>query len=66
LQAEGAGRTTGPLLDAADKGQGAEVPRRRKQDIIVSLRGIAAVIATLLAFIAALVGIVFVERLLFG
>jgi hypothetical protein len=42
------------------------VPRRRKQDIVASLRGIGAVIATLLGFIAILILIVFVERLAFG
>jgi hypothetical protein len=40
--------------------------RRRKQDIAVSLKGIAAVIATLLAFIIALMVLVALERLVLG
>jgi hypothetical protein len=42
------------------------VPRRRKQDIALSLRGIAAVIATLLAFIIFLMLLVILERLVLG
>jgi hypothetical protein len=42
------------------------VARRRKQDILVSLRGIAATVATLLAFILFLMIFVGLERLVFG
>jgi hypothetical protein len=42
------------------------VARRRKQDIVVSLKGIAAVIATLLAFIVILMIFVALERLVLG
>ncbi|MDR0349928.1 MAG: hypothetical protein LBH64_00040 [Coriobacteriales bacterium] len=40
--------------------------RRRKQDVILSLRGIAAVIATILAFILILMILVIIERLVLG
>jgi hypothetical protein len=42
------------------------VPRKRKQELIVSLRGIAAVIATFLAFLVFLTVLVLLERLVLG
>jgi hypothetical protein len=42
------------------------VSRRRKQDIALSLRGIVAVIAALLAFIVFLMVFVILERLVLG
>jgi hypothetical protein len=42
------------------------VARKRKQDMVASLRGIAAIIATILAFIAILILLVLIERLVLG
>jgi hypothetical protein len=42
------------------------LPHRHKQDIVDSLRGIAAVIAMLLVFIAILGGIVLIEWAILG
>jgi hypothetical protein len=42
------------------------VPRRRKQDIVASLRGMAILVVTLLAFIVFLILFVMFERLVLG
>jgi hypothetical protein len=42
------------------------MPRRHKQDVIASLRGIFTVIAMMLVFIAFLALVVIVERLALG
>ena len=38
------------------------MPRRRKQDILVSVRAILAIIAMILAFLVLLTGLVLLER----
>jgi hypothetical protein len=45
---------------------GERLVRRRRQNIILSLRGIAAVIATILAFILILMILAIIERLALG
>jgi hypothetical protein len=42
------------------------VPRRRKQDIVASLGGIASIIAMLVVFIAILMALIILERLVLG
>ncbi|MDR2586796.1 MAG: hypothetical protein LBC23_00860 [Coriobacteriales bacterium] len=46
--------------------KGERVPRRRKQDIVASLGGIASVIAMLVVFIAILMVLIILERLVLG
>jgi hypothetical protein len=45
---------------------GALVSVRRKKDIVASLKGIFAIVATLIAFIVFLMLLVVIERLVFG